>query len=372
MTGPRALLEQLVRIPSVNPREAATPAETPLAEFVAEWARARGMQAELVPVQDGRANVVVTLAGASDDVILLETHLDTVEADGMTVAPYEVTYQDGRAYGRGTCDAKGQLAVFLSAMEAVAAAGVPSRTVVLAGVVDEEHRYVGVQELRRTWARTPLAAIVGEPTSLRMVVAHKGCMRCRITVRGDGGHSSEPWGRSNAISLAAEVVSYLQGPDVQGALDAQAQELVGPPSLAVTMIEGGAGPNILPETCTITIDRRTVPGEDPHQVWEALADDLTSRWPDVVEVAEPHIVDYALAATESPALDQFQAVLRSHGLDGAPLGVGHGTDASKLALDGVPCVVFGAGSIGKAHTADEYVPLDELDAACAVITSFIH
>jgi acetylornithine deacetylase len=371
VSDPAQLLEQLVTIPSVNPRGQAHPAETPLAEHIARWAASHGFDAQVTPVRDGRANVIVTLPGDSDDVVLLESHLDTVEVDGMSVEPFALTVTDGRAYGRGACDAKGQLAVFMAAMERVAAQGRPSRTVVLAGVVDEEHQYIGVQDLRARLPRTPVVAVVGEPTSLRMVVAHKGCMRCRITVKGDAGHSSEPWGKRNSIALAGDVVAHLQSSGYQESLAAAAQPLVGPPSLAVTMIEGGTAPNILPESCTLTIDRRTGAGEDPHAVWEDLVRDLRERWQDAVEVAEPHIVDYALGAASSPELDALTAVLTRHGLASEPVGVGHGSDASKIALDGVPCVVFGAGDIAKAHTADEYVPLDQLETACAVITDFI-
>jgi len=371
MTDPAEILRQLIAVPSVNPRERPEAAETPLAEHVARWAQERGMVAELTPVRDGRCNVTVTLPGDSEEIVLLESHLDTVEVDGMAVDPFEMTVTDGRAYGRGTCDAKGQLAVFMAAMERVAARGRPSRTVVLAGVVDEEHLYVGVQALRARLPRPPVVAIVGEPTSLRLVVAHKGCMRCRITAHGDAGHSSAPWGRRNSIALAGEVVAYLQSASYQDALAAREQPLVGPPSLAVTLIEGGTAPNVLPESCTITIDRRTVPGEDPHEVWREIAQDLEARWPGVVEVAEPHIVDYALGAATSSELDALADVLGRHDLPTEPVGVGHGSDASKLALDGIPCAVFGAGSIAQAHTADEHVPLAELETACAVITDFI-
>ncbi|MEW2353041.1 M20 family metallopeptidase [Spirillospora sp. NPDC029432] len=368
------LLGRMIRIPSVNPRERAEPAETPLAEFVAAWAEEHGMRARLGEVADGRANVLVTLDGDSAETVLLETHLDTVETAGMTVDPYEPTIKDGLLYGRGACDAKGPLAVFLGAMAALAAGGPRPRTVVLAGVVDEEHVYRGVQAMRREFAEqgiAPAGAVVGEPTSLRMVTAHKGCMRCRITARGPGGHSSEPWGKTNPITTAARIAAYLAD-EYAPALDALARPLVGPPSLAVTMIDGGSGPNVLPESATLTLDRRTVAGEDPHEVWRELRGLLLARFPDGVEVAEPHVVDYALETDpESAFVRGFADVLGASGHDPAPKGVGHGTDASKIALDGVPAVVFGPGAIAQAHTPAEFVPLDELHAARDVIEALL-
>ncbi|MFI0466962.1 M20 family metallopeptidase [Saccharopolyspora sp. 5N102] len=365
MADPVELLANLVRIPSINPRERAEPAETELAEDIALWASERGMQAHTEEVLDGRRNVIVTLPGDDDRPLLLESHLDTVETDGMTIDPFDPVVRDGRLYGRGACDAKAPLAVFLTAMARLAERGPRPRTVVLAGVVDEEHLYRGVTALRASGLPTPVGAIIGEPTELRMVVAHKGCMRCRIEAHGEGGHSSQPWDKTNAIEVAADVVRYLQREHAPR-LAALARPLVGPPSLAVTLIEGGQGPNVLPDSCVLTIDRRTVGGEDPHEVWAALRAELTDRWP--VTVHEPHIVDYSLDSDPAdPFVRTVAGSLRESGLDAAPLGVGYGTDASKIALDGVPAVVFGPGSIACAHTADESVPLDEVRTAVDVV-----
>lgn len=368
MTPVQELLGELIAIPSINPRGGHAPAETPVAQYVARWAQERGMQAELDEVVDGRCNVVVTLPGESDETILLETHLDTVEVDSDDLL--RARHEGGRVYGRGACDAKGPLAVFLCAMAAVAARGRPARTVVLAAVIDEEHLYQGVQAFRRRGLR-PVGGVIGEPTELCMVTAHKGCMRCRITATGPGGHSSEPWGKTNPIAVVAEIATYLSE-TVAPELETHPAPLVGPPSLSVTEVSGGRGPNVLPDFATIGIDRRTVAGEDPHQVWEQLRTDLLSRWPESVEVAEPHTVDYALHTDSAdPFVLEFAATLADHGLDSTSVGVGHGTDASKLALDGVPCVVFGPGSIGHAHTAGEFVPVADLHRAQAVLEQLL-
>lgn len=366
MGTPIDVLGRLVAIPSVNPRERAVAAETPLAEFVSDWAEAHGMHATTHEVLDGRRNVLVTVPGNGPGSVLLETHLDTVEVEGMSVAPYEPVVDKGRLYGRGACDAKASLAAFMLALERVASDGPRPNTVVLAGVVDEEHRYRGVTALREHGLAYD-GAIVGEPTSLRMVVAHKGCMRCRITASGAGGHSSEPWGKANAIELAAEVVQYLRDEYVPR-LDGNAHAFVGRPSCAVTTVTGGSGPNVLPAGCTLSIDRRTVPGEDPHQTWESLRAEIEGRWPGQVTVAPPDVVDYALATDPSdPFVQAVGTSLRTGGCDAEPKGVGHGTDASKIALDGVPAVVFGPGAIADAHTHAESVPLNEVDTAVDVI-----
>lgn len=368
MSDAKDLLRQLMAIPSINPRGAAEAAETPIAEWIAQWAQEQGLEAETHEVVDGRRNVLVTLRGASPETLLLETHLDTVETENMDT-PFEATEVDGKIFGRGSCDAKGPLAVFLSAMVAAKNSGPPPFTVVLAGVVDEEHQYKGVQAYRKLGLE-PFGAVIGEPTSLRMVTAHKGCMRCVITASGPGGHSSEPWGKTNPLETMAEVVLFLRSEAAK--LDQMARPLVGPPSLAVTLMSGGTGPNILPETASITVDRRTVAGEDPMEVFDSLKASLLAEWPNGLSVAEPHIVDYALETdTSSPFVSDFSAGLVEAGLDGTPKGVGHGTDASKIALDGVPCVVFGPGAIAQAHIPDEYVPVADLETAQQILESYI-
>ncbi len=125
-----------------------------------------------------------------------------------------------------------------------------------------------MQTLRRH-GLPALGAVVGEPTSLRMVTAHEGCVRCHVTARGPGGHSSQPWGTTNPITTIAEVAGHLAHEHAP-ALNERAARLVGPPSLAVTTINGGSAPNVLPETASLSVDRRTVAEEDPLEVWREL------------------------------------------------------------------------------------------------------
>lgn len=186
-TEVEGLLRDLVRIPSVNPRGGpGDGGETAVAEYVRDWLRRRGVRAELYEVLPGRHNVVAVVPGRSAETVLLESHLDTVETDGMTVDPYAGEIRDGRLYGRGACDAKGPLAAFMLAVAELAAGEPPPRTVVLAGVCDEEHAYRGVLHLLDTLAdRSVVGAIVGEPTGLVPAVAHKGSSATR-SVRGAG------------------------------------------------------------------------------------------------------------------------------------------------------------------------------------------
>lgn len=371
MNRTEQILEELISIPSVNPRH--TPAdggETRIAEYLAQWARSRGWQARMDEVLPGRSNGVVTVPGALPGTILLQTHSDTVEVQGMTVDPFRMQRTAGRVTGRGVCDAKGQLAMFMAAVERVAGSNQPHHTIMLAACVDEEERFRGVLDLcKRLHPDDVLGAVVGEPTELALVTSHKGVLRGRILIDGPGGHSSMPDGVVNPITVAGEVIAYVatqMGARLREVTDPQ----VGAASLTLTMIDGGDAINIIPRQVAISYDRRTLPGEDPHTVWADLQQDLEGRFQGV-RVEEPALADPGLPHSDTALVHAFQSVLSRHDLPAAAVGVPYGSDASKIARLGIPAMVFGAGSIEQAHTPDEYLELDQLHRGVEVMTDLL-
>ncbi|MGC0251843.1 M20/M25/M40 family metallo-hydrolase [Pseudactinotalea sp. Z1748] len=367
MNRTEQILAELISIPSVNPRHtAADGGETRIAEHLARWAQGHGWPGRLDEALPGRSNGVVTIPGELPGTIVLQTHSDTVEVQGMTVEPFRMERAAGRVTGRGVCDAKGQLAMFMAALERVADDDQPHHTIVLAACVDEEERFRGVLDLcTRLDPEEVLGAIVGEPTELALVTSHKGVLRGRILIDGPGGHSSMPDGVVNPITVAAEVIAY-----VAGEMDVRLRELtdpqVGAASLTLTMIDGGDAINIIPRQVALSYDRRTLPGEDPHAVWTKLQRDLEGRF-NGVRVEEPALADPGLPHSEAPLVHTFQDVLSRHDLPAAAVGVPYGSDASKIARLGIPAMVFGAGSIKQAHTPDEYLDLDQLHRGVEVL-----
>ncbi|MEV0640034.1 M20 family metallopeptidase [Streptomyces sp. NPDC050619] len=371
------LLRALVAIPSVNPRDGeGDGGESAVARWVLDWLARRGIRAALHEVLPGRCNVVAVVPGREASAVLLESHLDTVETDGMTVGPYDGRVRDGRLYGRGACDAKGPLAAFMLAAAELAEGEPPLHTVVLAGVCDEEHAYRGVLRLLADLedledlpgVGTFVGAIVGEPTDLVPATAHKGVVRYTVRTTGRAGHSSRPAEAVNAVSLMAPVIAHLE----TTAPPPPAHPLLGTATRCVTRIRGGTGPNTVPGSCEVDVDRRTLPGEDPMEVWRQDRAELTALGGAPVAVDEPFTVDYALDTPPgSPVVAALCQALTDEGRPGAVQGMPFGTDASKLARAGIPSVVFGPGSVTDAHSADESVALTDVALAARTITTTV-
>ena len=369
MMSPSSLLQQLVRIPSVNPRERDGPAEAAIADYVARWSAEARLEVELQPVLPGRPNVLVRLPGRDRSrALLLEAHLDTVEVEGMTVEPFGGEIRDGRLYGRGACDTKASLAAMLTAIAELKRSGSSPIDVLLAATMDEEFGYRGVSAVVGRGERFA-AAIVGEPTDLDLVIAHKGSARFRVTTRGRACHSSMP-AADNAILRMADVLQFVRR-EIEPAAAARTHPRVGQATFCVSLISGGTAVNTVPATCTITVDRRTLPGEEPRAVWEEYRRQLEALAPGQITVHEP-MLDFALDTDPAePIVQTLAAAVRAAGLPAEIRGVNYGTDASKLARAGVPVVVFGPGSIAEAHSAGEYVELSQVDAAVAILIETI-
>jgi acetylornithine deacetylase/succinyl-diaminopimelate desuccinylase family protein len=361
------LLARLVAIDSVNPAYGG-PGEAEVARLVESFFRTRGLETFTQPVHAGRENVVAVLPGRDRSRrIVLEAHMDTVSAEGMTTAPFQPVVRDGRLHGRGACDVKAGLAAMMQAVADLHVAGtVPPYDVWLAAVVDEEHAFTGVLAL--VDGLEAAGAVVAEPTSLRIVTATKGVLRFRIEVTGRAAHSSQPHLGASAISTAARLVLALDA--AHAALASVAHPLLGTATGSVGTIAGGVQINIVPAACTLAVDRRLLPGESPASVLadyrRLVARTLADAGDEGVTalVDEPLLVDDALeTASTATVVQAASAAAEALRLDPTPRGVPYGSDASKFARAGVPAIVFGPGSIDCAHAADEWVPVAEVEQA---------
>ena len=224
---------------------------------------------------------------------------------------------------------------------------------------DEEATYRGVLKLCE--GLEAAAAVVAEPTGMRLVSASKGCVRWRIVCRGVAAHSSRPELGVNAISGMARVVLGLEEDALR--LNREAHPLVGPPTLNVGIIAGGSQVNIVPERCEIEIDRRLIPGESVEMVLSHYSRLLDGLGADAF-MEPPLLTDLPLQTpADSPIVAAASQALKSMGLPEDACGVPFGSDASKLAAAGVPSIVVGPGSIDQAHGAVEYVDCEQLEQA---------
>jgi acetylornithine deacetylase len=253
-----------------------------------------------------------------------------------------------------------------------AQSGVPPPVdVVLAAVMDEEHRHRGVLHVLGS-GRSFAGAVVGEPTELRMVIGHKGCVRFAVRTLGRGAHSSQPGDGDNAIRRMADVIRFVED-DMTADLARISDPLVGSPTICSTIVRGGAGINIVPPECTLFIDRRIIPGEDPGEVFSQCKTAIEALAPGSIEVLEPMVTAPALAPPGDGAavVTAMAASLGRHELDPEPCGVNYGSDASKIRAAGVPSIVFGPGTIADAHQPDESVRLADVEAAASVVMELI-
>lgn len=359
-------LSDLVSINSVNPAYMDdAPGESDVAEYIKQFFTANNIDCQFQDVLPGRSNILGTVKGKNPKKHLaFESHMDVVSTKGMTIAPFEPKLVDNRLYGRGSCDTKATMAGMLCALKLILDAGEqPSGNVTIIGAVDEESGQAGVKKLVD---ENPgfTAGVVGEPTELEVVRAHKGCVRWDITVEGRSAHTSKPVNGINAIVKMQNVIDAIEK-RVRPKLKEKSHPLVEHPELTVSMIRGGTQVNFVPDECIITLDRRIIPGEDKETVWQEFEPVLTElRNEDSelkVHMGEPGTVSWAMETSEDERIIQAGEEAANEVLGKSRItGVPYGTDASPMVRAGIPCLVLGPGSIDQAHTADEWVDIDQV------------
>jgi len=379
MARTEKLLADLIALPSVNPAFAAQSAasarharnkygEKNVADFLATIAACAGLDVEFQPVLPGRSNVIARLRprGKIRQTILLAPHLDTVNAEDAYLVPRR---KDGRLHGRGACDTKGSVAAMLGALcELAEGKKRPQETeIVFVGLIDEENAQAGSRAFAKSRFKADLA-IVGEPTRLQVVTAHKGSLWLEMETHGVAAHGATPQFGRNAVHEMARIVDWLQTDYADGLKRRRKHPLLGLPTVNVGVICGGVQPNIVPDRCVITIDRRTLPGETEAGVKREISSFLRSKH------LRAHMADKKLAPAlpletdhKLPLVQQF---LRSVG-QSKPVGVHFFCDAAVLSAGRIPSIVFGPGDVAQAHTVDEWISIAELERGKNLLLKFL-
>jgi acetylornithine deacetylase/succinyl-diaminopimelate desuccinylase len=360
-------LERLVAFNTENPPGR----ETEAIGYLAAIFRAMGWSAEVVELAPGRANLVATLRNGDGPVFAFNSHVDVVPAGGgWTADPFTLTARNGNLYGRGACDAKGQVACMVEACELLTAMRASwSGTLMAVFVADEEVASMGARAFAATRPKIDYC-VIGEPTSNSIAIAHKGSMRPLVRVKGTPAHSGSPERGVNPLYKAAHLLLLIE--QAHAALRTSSHPLLGAPTLTVTRLNGGHADNVTPEACDLLLDRRMIPQESEDAV-RAQIEALLARARDEHGV-EAEIVRYLPTtggATETdpghPVVHAALAAARANGVtDLAPYGLQGACDLVHFRATGAHGVVMGPGRLDIAHKPDEFVPEDELMQACRI------
>jgi acetylornithine deacetylase/succinyl-diaminopimelate desuccinylase-like protein len=355
------LCQALIEIPSENPSgSAASHGEEAIARFVGEYLKSLGAEVEYEEIGPGRPNVYGMWAippGASQR-ILFAPHLDTVTVEGMTVDPFLGKRLDGRLYGRGSSDTKGSIAAMLWALKSVDLSRL-NVAVGFAGLADEEFEQLGAKACAvRKMAEF---AIVGEPTNLDVVYTHKGTAWIEIETRGKSVHASLPETGINAIDRMMDTLKILNERFPEICL-VKPDPVLGKPTLSTGRIRGGAKINVVPDRCYAEVDIRILPGQESMAT--AVAEFFEQH--QVPAIVTPIKTSAPLyTSPDNPYISKFVA------LGSRLTGATWFCDAAFFALEGIPSIAIGPGSIAQAHTADEFIEIAELERGAEFFTNYL-
>ncbi|MGK2933630.1 MAG: M20/M25/M40 family metallo-hydrolase [Gemmatimonadaceae bacterium] len=390
-----ALAQALVRIDSVNPTLVPGGAgEMEAAEFLAATLRKWGFLTVITEAAPGRPNVVAT-GGNGPRSIILNGHLDVVGTEGMWHPPFDGDIKSGRLWGRGSADMKAGIAAMCAAAVRSWDQGDDLR-VTIAAVCDEEYESLGTRALLESGI-TADAAIVTEPTRLAVAPAHRGFVWIDIEFEGVAAHGSRYDIGVDAITHAGLLLAELDAYN-QAVLTHRTHPLLGHASLHASLIRGGTGMSTYPESCVLSVERRTVPHEASGFKWSewlqfspASFDDSDPLKPDplaevnaAIRRVKSRTANFNATATlktaqlpsdvpiDAPIVRALVGALEDEGEEAPIQGLAAWTDAALFNAAGIPAICFGPGDIALAHAAEEYVSLDEIQTATAVLARFLH
>jgi succinyl-diaminopimelate desuccinylase len=357
-------LRELVRAPSINPpgdvAEAATVCERPLV--------AAGFSVQTLAHEPGKSNLVAEWGATDGPALCFNAHLDVVptgDEQAWSHPPFAAEIANGRVYGRGAGDDKASVTAQVMGAIALARSGVRLRgRLMVTEVADEETSGAGALHLIAGAGLRPDGVIVGEQTLNRVAVGEKGTAGVTIVVTGRTAHGALPWEGANAIEGMARVITALSQ-ELQPRLAARTHPYFMPSSASVNMIDGGVKTNVVPDRCTIFVDRRLIPGEDPVATtaeMRAIAEGAIAELPGVgVEVIPA--ADRFAATMSDPEGSLARAMLAANtylGLSAELTGFSMASDGRHFAAAGYPTIIYGPGDPRLAHVPDEWVGIDEV------------
>ena len=359
---PVELLQQLIQIPSVNPDGNCGPAATgegAIAEYLQTLLAEFGAQVELDEVLPGRPNVVAKFPsnGSGKPKLLFAPHTDTVSVSGMTIDPFGGAVEAGKIWGRGASDTKGSMAAMLwSIKESASGISDLPYEIWFAGLMGEETGLLGSKALASRMQFD--FVIAGEPTNLDVVHTTKGCVWATVRTSGRATHASTPENGKNAIFAMADILRCVRD-EIAPSLKTLNHPVLGSPTISAGTIAGGSKINVVPDACECTLDMRTIPDQDVEPVFARL------RQIDPTLTIEFFQSPPLFTPPDHPVIE---AMLRC----GAKcVGAPWFCDGSSFAAQGMSAVAIGPGSIEQAHTKDEFLSINDLEAGVKFFSSLL-
>ncbi len=372
ITSATELLQQLIRIPSVNPDDLSdsdAAGEGAIALFLQGWLEGIGAAVFLDEVKPGRPNLIARFAPMDGRPrILLGPHLDTVGVMNMSIAPFAAELRDGKIWGRGACDTKGSMTAMLWALREHAAelATMPVAVDFVAFMGEESGQW-GSKHFAEHHGRHYAFAIAGEPTGLDIVYTNKGSLWATVEATGKAAHSSMPEKGSNAVMTLARALDRLET-ELAPQLAAFTHPVLGRSTMNIGTFHGGTRANIVPDRASAQLDIRVTPSlADKTGGALGLLESTIAALSLPVTLAYAHENPPMDTSCEHPYLKTLLQAREGTMTVGAPWF----SDAAHLSRGGIPSVCFGPGSIDQAHTADEFLRVDDLLAGVAHFSQFI-
>lgn len=375
---PVDLCQTLVRINSASPTLGSVggPGELAIARYIAAWLEHRDIEAHWIEPTQGRPSVVGVVRGSGGGkTLMFNGHVDTVTLMGYEGDPLSGTIKNGKLHGRGSSDMKSGLAAALVALARAKSAGLRG-DIIMAAVADEEDSSIGTEDiLKAGW--TADAALVNEPTNLEITNAHRGFIWLEVDIHGVAYHGSRPDMGVDAISRAGYFLVELDRYGkrlLSGPKDPQ----VGPPSVHAGTIKGGEELSSYPAKCTVTVERRTIPGETVESVQREIEELLQNVVKDIPDLKYDLRVTFSRSPFSLSTEHPFAGLVKKHvskalGEEAVIIGSPYWTDCALLADAGIPPLLWGAKGEGL-HSKEEWVDVESIrtvsDTLLAIATEF--
>jgi acetylornithine deacetylase len=343
--------------------------------FISEYLDGLGVRYRVNTNAKGdKANLHAIIGPQAAGGLALSGHVNTVPVDGQawTGDPFSLRRRDGKLYARGSCDMKGFVAACLSAVPDFQAMA-PTRPLHLFITYDEEVGCHGVQRLIQDIDDTglrPDLCVVGEPSGMKPILAHKGKMNVNVTVRGLAGHSSEPSKGVNAVQAAGEAIGWVAREARRLAAEGPFEEGFDPPhtTIHVGTVVGGTILNIIPERASFTMEWRPIPGDSTHRHLARMQAAIAETIEPAMKAVHPDCGFAFEIALEMPGMalpaDHALATIVKQVAGSNNAGkVAYGTEGGFFETAGIPAIICGPGHIAQAHQPDEWIAESEL-ASC--------